>query len=182
MDDTEFRLHYGAAWLNLIATLTGRRRGPVIERLDSPQRLADWFAAIGLQPRKRPSVADLATAIELRDALYELARAAVDDRRPGGSAVQVVNRALAHDASPTLRLGKGNLTASAPADAPAALGRVARQAATQLAGPDPVRLRACADPTCAGIYLDESGRRRWCADNACGVRTRVRAHRARANP
>ena len=82
----------------------------------------------------------------------------------GGGAVRVVNRALAHDASPTLRLGKGNLTASAPADAQAALGRIARQAATQLAGPDPVRLRACADPTCAGIYLDESGRRRWCAD------------------
>ena len=182
MDDTEFRLYYGAAWLNLIATLTGRRSGPVIERLDSPHRLADWFVAIGLPPRKRPGVADLAPAIELREALYELARAAVDGRRPGSGAVRTVDRVLSHDAPPRLRLSADNLAASAPPDAQAALARIARQATEHLTGTDPVRLRACADPTCAGIYLDESGRRRWCADKSCGVRSRVRAHRARVNP
>ena len=29
------------------------------------------------------------------------------------------------------------------------------------------------------IFLDETGRRRWCADERCGVKLRVRAHRAR---
>jgi predicted RNA-binding Zn ribbon-like protein len=182
VDDSEFRLYYGAVWLNLVATFTGRRRGPVIERLESPLRLADWLAAVGLEPRERPGAGDLAAAVELREALYEVARAAVDERRADEGAVRAVNRALARDAPPTLRAGTGALTASAPATARVALGRIARQAAAQLTGPDRVRLRACADSTCAGIYLDESGRRRWCADQTCGVRSRVRAHRARAKP
>lgn len=182
MDDTAFRLFYGATWLNFVATCTGRRRPPETERLTSPQRLAQWFATAGLAPQERATGDDVDAAIELREALYELARAAVDGRRPDGGAVRLLNIALAHDAPPAVRAGTHGLAASAPATARAALGRVARQAADHLTGPDRDRLRGCADPTCAGIYLDESGRRRWCRDSTCGVRSRVRAHRARVKP
>ena len=34
--------------------------------------------------------------------------------------------------------------------------------------------RTCDDETCAGIFIDHSGRRRWCSDERCGVRARVR--------
>ena len=38
-----------------------------------------------------------------------------------------------------------------------------------------------APTTSAGMaYLDPGGRRRWCAPETCGVKARVRAHRARA--
>jgi predicted RNA-binding Zn ribbon-like protein len=60
-----------------------------------------------------------------------------------------------------------------------ALARLARQSIDDLTGPTRGRLRACGDDTCAGIFLDDTGRRRWCADERCGVRARVRAHRAR---
>jgi predicted RNA-binding Zn ribbon-like protein len=182
MDGDEFRLYYGAAWLNLCATLTGRRRPPLVERLTSPRRLAQWLAAVGLSPRRAPNDANVAAAIELRGALFELAQAAVGRRRPDAGAVRVVNRALADDAPPLLRVRRGELGASQPATAAQALGRIARQAAEHLSGPERSRLRACADPTCAGVYLDESGRRRWCSDATCGVRSRVRAHRARVQP
>jgi len=176
----DFRLHYGATWLNLVATFTGRRRPPVIERLTSAARLAEWLDAVGLTPKKAPTDDDLAAAIELREALNELARSAVDERVPDMAAVRTVDRALRHDGPPVLRRVDGALTASTPKTAAEALGRIARQAAEQLAGPDRVRLRACGDPTCAGMYVDDSGRRRWCADATCGVRNRVRAHRERS--
>jgi len=175
----DFRLYYGATWLNLVATFTGRRRPPVIERLTSADRLAEWLDAVGLSPRHAPTDDDLAAAIELREALNELARSAVDDRAPAATAVRAVDRALRDDGAPSLRLADGAITASPPKTAAEALGRIARQAAEQLAGPDRARLRACGDPTCAGVYVDESGRRRWCADASCGVRNRVRAHRER---
>jgi predicted RNA-binding Zn ribbon-like protein len=179
MEAEAFRLYYGAAWLNLIATLTGRRRPPLVERLTSPQRLAQWLAAVGLRPRRAPEDDDLTAAIELRDALFELSLAAVERRPPDGNALRVVNRALAHDAPPLLRTRRGEIIASPPETAAEALGRIARQAAEHLSGPERSWLRACAEPTCAGVYLDESGRRRWCSDATCGVRSRVRAHRAR---
>ncbi|WP_407935666.1 CGNR zinc finger domain-containing protein [Jatrophihabitans cynanchi] len=61
-----------------------------------------------------------------------------------------------------------------------ALARIAREAVGHLTGPERTRLRACSDETCGGIFLDESGRRRWCSDSLFGSRARVRAHRARA--
>jgi predicted RNA-binding Zn ribbon-like protein len=69
-----------------------------------------------------------------------------------------------------------------PAPAPpstlaAALARLVRQAVEQL--PD-APLRACDDDECHLAYLDPAGRRRWCAPERCGVKARVRAHRARA--
>jgi len=179
VDDDAFRLYYGATWLNLPATLTGRRRPPLIERLTSPQRLAEWLAAVGLTPQEPPTDDDVTAAIELRDALYEMSRAAVEDRRPEGGAIRILNIAAAQDSPPALRIERGELVASAPTTTADALGRIARQAAEHLTGPERARLRACADTTCAGVYLDESGRRRWCADATCGVRNRVRAHRAR---
>lgn len=179
VDDTSFRLYYGATWLNLVATWTGRLGPPVLERLTSSARLTEWLAAVGLTPARAPNDDDVSAAIELREALYELSRSAVDEQAPDGAAVRVLDRALRHDRAPSLRVAGGELVASAPKTAAEALGRIARQAAEQLTGPQRSRLRECADPTCAGIYLDESGRRRWCADATCGVRNRVRAHRER---
>ena len=71
----------------------------------------------------------------------------------------------------------GRPAAAPPSTIAAALARLARQAVEQL--PD-AALRACADDECRMAYLDPGGRRRWCAPETCGVKARVRAHRARA--
>ena len=67
-----------------------------------------------------------------------------------------------------------------PETAEEALGRLARNAVHDLSDPYSPQLRACGDDTCSGIFLDPTGRRRWCSDERCGNRLRVRAHRARA--
>jgi predicted RNA-binding Zn ribbon-like protein len=92
----------------------------------------------------------------------------------------VVDEALARDAPLRLRRRAGMLVASRPASAREALARLARQAVDDLTEPHPARLRACGDDECSGIFVDPTGRRRWCSDERCGVKARVRAHRARA--
>jgi predicted RNA-binding Zn ribbon-like protein len=50
------------------------------------------------------------------------------------------------------------------------LAYVARDAADLLSGPWSERIRVCANPECATVFVDESrpGQRRWRAMNTCG--------------
>lgn len=60
--------------------------------------------------------------------------------------------------------------------------RVALSAASFLAGRHLRRsVRECPGPNCGWLFLDTSkaGRRRWCSDESCGSRSRVRRFRAR---
>jgi predicted RNA-binding Zn ribbon-like protein len=176
----DLRFDTGAAWLDLVGTV-GHADGPdPIERLPSPARLAEWLAREGLAPAgPAPGPAEVEAARELRGALRALARAALEHRPPPPAALAVVNRVAAADAPPVLRPGPGGLALAPPADVAAALSRVARQAAEHLAGPEAGHLHACEAEDCTMLFLDPSGRRRWCAPNRCGVRSRVREHRRR---
>ncbi len=176
----DYRLEMGTSWLNLVATVYGRRRGERTDFIATPDQLADWLATVSLAPRRRPDTDDVAAAQRLREVLYAIARAVADDEPVPRAALRALNEALADDTTPRVTGGAGGIRASRPADTHQALGRLARQAADQLSSADRPRLRACSDDTCAGIFLDESGRRRWCNDARCGSRARVRAHRARA--
>ncbi|MGH3384361.1 MAG: CGNR zinc finger domain-containing protein [Nocardioidaceae bacterium] len=40
-------------------------------------------------------------------------------------------------------------------------------------------VRCCPGTDCGWLFLDQSGRRRWCSMSACGNRAKVRAHAAR---
>lgn len=181
MDAPDFPLNMGAAWLDLAATLRGRYRGRRIDLLDGPGAVASWLAAEGLAPMRHPARADVEAAQMLREALHALARAQIEHRGPSADAVATLNTVLAGDQAVRVKAAPGSIRAESPPTAAAALARLARQAAEDLTGPRRDRLRACGDQTCSGIFLDDTGRRRWCADQRCGVRTRVRAHRARAS-
>lgn len=176
----EFRFGYGSPWLDLLATRRMRRRPPEREYLTDPGALAAWLRAESLQPGAGPTAEELAAFVELREALYLLARAALDGTRPPAAAVRALNVALQHDTPPQLTASDTGVQAHRPDSATVVLGRIARDAAETLTGPARERLRACGDDTCGGIFLDDSGRRRWCSDALCGSRARVRAHRARA--
>jgi predicted RNA-binding Zn ribbon-like protein len=176
----EFRTGYGAAWLDLLATRIGRYGASAPrELIRDSSALRQWLTEHDLAPSGRIDDADVSAARQLRESMHALAAAAVARRRPQRTDVRVVATALAADRPPSVRVTAAGLQVRRPADTTEALGRLARQAIDDLAGPHRERLRACGDDTCAGIFLDETGRRRWCADERCGVKARVRAHRAR---
>lgn len=54
------------------------------------------------------------------------------------------------------------------------------RAAGDLLETTPTRdIRTCADPGCGWLFVDRTGRRRWCSMAACGNRQKVRRHAAR---
>ena len=175
-----FRFGYGAPWLDLLTTKRMRRRPPEQEYLTDAAALARWLAAERAEPGEAPTEADLVAAKDLREALYAIARATLDESRPPGAAISTLNAALAEDGPPHVVAASAGVAVARPATTRLALARIAREAVGHLTGPERARLRACSDETCGGIFLDESGRRRWCSDRVCGSRSRVRAHRARA--
>jgi predicted RNA-binding Zn ribbon-like protein len=95
--------------------------------------------------------------------------------------VAVVNAAARHPGR-TPRLGPtGELRWDDREPLTAALSAVARDAIELIGGPQAGRLRECAAPDCAFVFVDtsRSGARRWCAATRCGNREHVRKHRSR---
>jgi predicted RNA-binding Zn ribbon-like protein len=177
---TEFRSGYGRDWLDFTATHIDRYTGDPEDLIETPGRLRAWLSEWGHAPASRVTDDDVERAQRLREALHGLARSAATDSTPSRNDVRLVAEALADDVPVGLRRTGTSLAAGRPRTTRQALARLARQAADDLTGPHPTRLRACGDDECSGIFSDPTGRRRWCADERCGVKARVRAHRARA--
>jgi predicted RNA-binding Zn ribbon-like protein len=175
----EFRFDGGATWLNLLGT-RGQTFGPhPIERLGTPARLAEWLARCELTPLRPPTAADVDRTHELRQALRTLALAVVDGVDPGGDALAAVRECAARDSGP-VQLAEGwPPRRLPPRDATEALARIARQALEQLTGLERHQLVSCAEHDCRWVFLDPTGRRRWCPAPSCASRGRVRALRAR---
>lgn len=178
---SEFRSGNGSAWLDLLTTLRHRYRDDSSDDLRTPERLRAWLASVGLEPIGEVDERDRAAVIETREALHRVTSATVRGAAPDPSDVETVTRALAYDNPPPLELGATGLRAGRPATAKEALGRLVRDAITLLTSEDVRLLRFCGDDTCSGIFVDHTGRRKWCLDLSCGNRSRVRAHRARAS-
>lgn len=182
MESIAFRLDTGATWLNLLATRGSAFGRHPEERIPTSERLADWLAAVELAPQAPVTDADLELARDLRETLRPLALSAATGEEPSPQAAPALMAFLqAHDEPLSLVAAAGppGLERSAPKDAAAALGRVARQAAEQLTGPERHALKSCPESDCRGVFADPDGRRRWCPSPACASRGRVRAHRAR---
>ncbi len=180
----ELALRYGAGrpCLDLVLTV-GERWRRSFERLRTPEDLAAWLVGAKLAPEP-PAVTrrDLEAARELREAIFRIARAAMD-RRPANPAnlSQVNAWAARPDAVPQLA-GIGRATRISPrGPVTAALATVARDAVDLFGSPLSARVHECAAPDCSGIFLDASraGGRRWCSMARCGNRTKVAAHRSR---
>jgi predicted RNA-binding Zn ribbon-like protein len=174
-----FRTGNGADWLDLLATRLGRYRPEQVEMLTGPATLRAWLAEHLLEPVATVTAADVEATRELRECLHRLASATLAGDRPATADVSMLQERLATDRPLRVRRTGSDLQVSRPPDVSVALGRLARQAALDLTGPRRGQLHACGDDTCSGIFLDTTGRRRWCSDERCGVRSRVRAHRAR---
>jgi predicted RNA-binding Zn ribbon-like protein len=175
----DFRFDTGAVWLDLLATVGNAYGSVPVERLGSVERFGEWLAAESLTPARPPTGADLDGARRLRDTLRSLGLAVVRGGPVRESDLRDLNAALAAEEPGRVRRSPhGRVTLAPPATPAAALARVARSAAGTLAAPD-ARLRTCDDSDCGMLFLDPTGQRRWCSTQLCGVKHRVRAHRAR---
>jgi predicted RNA-binding Zn ribbon-like protein len=176
---TTFRTGNGTAWLDLLATLSGRYRRRQVDALAAPAALREWLRDFGLEPSGAVNADDLERFRMVREAMHRAAVATVLGDRIEAADRRLLADALAADRALRLRRGADALAVVRPATASEALARLVRDALQDLAGPTRSHLRACGDDTCSGIFVDHTGRRRWCSDQRCGNRLRVQAHRAR---
>ncbi|WP_163543645.1 CGNR zinc finger domain-containing protein [Occultella kanbiaonis] len=167
----DFRLGTELA-TSFTATLT-ERRGTAVERIPTPHRLMDWLAVSGLAVDSC-TAAQLDLARELREAIHAAATAAATQDALPAAAVRVINErsaqgraaaVLTSDGERRWRLG----SASRVEDA---LGVIAADAISIIAGERAGRLALCASPTCQAAFFDtsQSRTRRWCDMNTCGNR------------
>jgi predicted RNA-binding Zn ribbon-like protein len=175
----EFRSGNGAAWLDLLATVNGRYRAVQIDAIETPAALRAWLRANALETRSAVTDSDVKLFQKVREAMHRLAVSSVRGEPLPSADVRVLSQALQADRALQVRLHGRALAVSRPETAAEALGRLGRSAVHDLNHPYRQELRACGDDTCSGIFLDPTGRRRWCSDERCGNRMRVRAYRAR---
>lgn len=172
--------HTGAPWLDLLATVGGAYGPAPVERLRGHAELVEWLAHQGLSPLRPPEPTDVAVAIALREALRPVVLAAIADEPVDADALAALQPWLDRTVPPQVVVRDGRVALEPPPTTEAALAGLCRQAVEFLAGPERAHLGACADENCHMAFLDPAQRRRWCKAEVCGVRARVRAHRARA--
>ena len=162
---------------------------PAHEALAAPADLARWARRLGVSRGRRllpVDAGELAAAHDLRAALYAVLAAIAREERPPtaalGRLMEVHAEAAGHarlapaegDAAPAWRMtwpagDPRRVRFAVAADAIALLGDPARVA----------RLRRCPGRDCGWLFLDTSGRRRWCSMDTCGSREKMRRMYAR---
>ncbi|MFE0020982.1 CGNR zinc finger domain-containing protein [Amycolatopsis sp. NPDC059021] len=174
----------------LATSFTGtlsERHGNAVERIPTPHRLADWLAVNGLAVDScTPAQLDLAR--ELRESIHAAATAAaVQDALPA-AAVRVINDRSAQGRAAAILTpgGERRWQLSSASRVEDALGVIAADAISIIAGERDGKLALCASPTCRAAFFDtsQSRTRKWCDMNTCGNRQKKARFNAnkRKNP
>ncbi|MBO0850215.1 MAG: ABATE domain-containing protein [Pseudonocardia sp.] len=180
-DVERFRFRAGRYSLDLCSTVLWRHRGP-FEQLRGPEDLSRWLSEAGLCLAGVQVDGDqLASARALREAAYRLFCRHLAGGAYDAADVDAVNRAAARPVRFPQLTRSAQVRWGADRPVAAALATVARDCIELLTGPLAHRVRECAAPDCAFLFVDTSrpGTRRWCAQDWCGNRQHVREHRAR---
>ncbi|MDQ3542954.1 MAG: CGNR zinc finger domain-containing protein [Actinomycetota bacterium] len=139
-----------------------------------------WLALCLEVQKVRARESDIEPLRQLREAIWQLAQAAVHDRPLLPRHIRTVNsfaslpaviRLLTADPTIQIRIPTGQ----------EALATLARDAVEVFGGPLAGRVRECAASDCQLLLVDNSvrGQRRWCSMERCGNRAKVRNHRSR---
>ncbi|MDX3591663.1 CGNR zinc finger domain-containing protein [Streptomyces sp. ID03-2B] len=176
----DFRL--GSVLATSFTGTLSERHGDPVERIPVPRRLADWLAVNGLAVDSC-TPAQLDRARELREAVHAAATAAALQEALPASAVRVINDRSAQGRAAAILTPEGERrwrlgSSSGVEDA---LGVIAADAISIIAGERDGKLALCASPTCRAAFFDtsQSRTRKWCDMNTCGNRqkkARFRAH------
>ncbi len=177
--DVTFDFIAGRLSLDFVATVSERGTTD-LERLSSPDDLADWIALAGLtQRRLTPTDTDLAAARAVREAIFGLVTAWTRGTAPADRHRRTVNAAAAKSPPTPALTRSGHVTRAGNTDSVLAL--LARDALELADSPDRALVRWCADPSCTRPFVDRSRghRRRWCGMRGCGDRAKAAAYRDR---
>ncbi|AFU02029.1 hypothetical protein O3I_020350 [Nocardia brasiliensis ATCC 700358] len=153
-------------------TLT-ERRGEPVERIPTPRRLVDWLVVNGLPVEScTPSEHELAR--ELREAIHAAATAAALHEALPAPALRIINERSTQGRATAVLTPEGTRQwrLSSPTSVTDALGVIAADAISIIAGARDGKLALCASPTCRAAFFDtsRSRTRRWCEMNTCGNR------------
>jgi len=174
----EFRLGDRRPCIALVATLGDRGMPEPLERIPDPETLARWCVEGGFLPLSpRISVAELASARLLREAIYRAACAVRQAHKPLSEDVATINIwATRGTLVPVLTSDGRSADWKSERTLSPVLATIARDAIDMLTGTPAARIKLCADSTCRGLFVDESrpGKRRWCSMNFCGNRAKSR--------
>lgn len=165
--------------LDFVATVSERHTARV-ERLQTPPDLVAWVAASGLvEDEVAVDEARLVATRQLRDAMFGLVSALIDETAPDRADLGAVNAAAARP-RPVLRLEPDG-TLHHHGDLDAVLAELATDVLDLAASPDRQALHWCADAACTRPFVDRSRgqRRRWCGMKGCGDRAKAAAYRQR---
>ena len=180
----DFRL--GSVLATSFTGTLSERHGEAVERIPTPHRLIDWLQINGLNVESC-TAAQLDRARELREAVHAVATAAAVGSDLPKSAVQIINDCSIEGRAAAILTADGNRLwrLSSPARVEDALGVIAADAISIIAGERDGRLALCASQTCHAAFFDtsQSRTRRWCDMNTCGNRqkkARLKAAQSRS--
>ncbi len=151
------------------------------DALAGPGELGAWLADRGAPAGRRPTRAELATALELREAL----RAAMLTNNGGppepAAEGRIEEAARRGELSVTFASGSARLEPRAAGTA-GALAALLVPVAEAMADGTWARVKACRADDCHWAFYDFSRNRSgtWCEMAVCGNREKVRAYRERA--
>jgi len=126
----------------------------------------------------RGAARQLERARSLRGALYEACSAPTDDAAwdaVAGEARSAAARAVLNRGAPPGR--RWSIAVDVGLERPVL--ELAREAADLLARTDLRHVQACPGTHCGWLFVDPSGRRRWCTMEVCGNRAKARRHAER---
>jgi predicted RNA-binding Zn ribbon-like protein len=148
--------------------------------LAAPDGLVSWGRRLGLLSDADPvasTARDVKASLDLRAALHEIFASIASGGRPRPDALDQLHKVYAEAARrATIRGHGGRWSLTWPEDdARSVRLAVAANAVTLLAEPERLnRVRECPGRNCGGLFLDASGRRRWCSMEICGSRAKMR--------
>lgn len=141
--------------------------------------LARQCAAHWVAPAANGTLA-FAAAIGLREVLYRVMRTTADQLTPDLASLNLALRQAAPRQTLAPAAAGFGWTIDPPETPSVAvlLSPVLWSAADLLAGPRRTRLRACANPNCGYLFIDDSksANRRWCTMATCGNRAKAHRH------
>jgi predicted RNA-binding Zn ribbon-like protein len=180
------KLQGGTLCLEFANSADWSASGESIEAEDAllePDSLMRWGRRLGvLAGADGGSAAELAAARELRPALRRVLIAAAHGDTPRAADLDLVLRTYA-EAAAAARLSPrdGAYALDWPGEDPRKVrfAVVADAVALLADAPRLARVHMCPGRDCGWLFLDTSGRRRWCSMATCGSRAKMRALYAR---
>ncbi|MEU5394005.1 CGNR zinc finger domain-containing protein [Streptomyces tibetensis] len=167
----DFRL--GSVLATSFTGTLSERHGNAVERIPTPHRLVDWLVVNGLAVDSC-TTAQLELARELRESIHAAATAAAIQGPLPAPAVQVINDRSAQGRAAAILTPEGERRwrLSSASRVEDALGVIAADAISIIAGERDGKLALCASPTCKAAFFDtsQSRTRKWCDMNTCGNR------------